>query len=205
LTADAFTVFLATAIGLMVAFSHPGSLHYLCMDWRHYRELLAAAFKHYEGLKNVCIWVKSHPGMGSLYRSQHEEVFVFKQAGASHRNNVQLGRFGRNRTNVWQYPSAVAPAQGDEEGGLLALHPTVKPVTLVADALMDCTSRKDLVLDPFGGSGTTIIAAERTGRRARVMELDPRYVDVAVRRWQRFSRHEAVHADSGELFNAREA
>ena len=136
--------------------------------------------------------------MGSFYRSQHEFIFVFKHGRAAHLNNIQLGRFGRNRTNVWSYPGASTPAGGDEERGLLDLHPTVKPVTLVADALMDCSPRNGIVLDPFSGSGSTIIAAERTGRRARVIELDPRFVDVAIHRWQRFTRQRAIHFETRE-------
>src|SRR5262249_62353292 len=168
----------------LAAFSVAGSLHYLCMDRRHLAELLAAGREAYGELKNVCVWVKDNAGMGSLYRSQHELVLVFKLRGGAHRNNVQLGQFGRNRSNVWCYPGANSFARHGEESNLLALHPTVKPVALVADATLDCSARAELVLDAFLGSGTTLIAAERTGRRCCALELDPGYVDTAIRRWQ---------------------
>ena len=135
------------------------------MDWRHLGELLAAGRDAYGELKNLCVWVKDNAGMGSLYRSQHELVFVFKHGRKGHRNNVQLGQFGRNRSNVWRYPGANSFARGGEEGNLLALHPTVKPAAMVADAILDCSARGEVVLDGFLGSGTTVIAAERTGRR----------------------------------------
>ena len=198
---DGFEQFLLTTCGLLAQYSRDGAIHFICMDWRHIRELAAAGDKVYTELKNICVWVKSNAGMGSLYRSQHEFVFVFKHGRAAHLNNVQLGRFGRNRTNVWEYRGAATPAGGDEERALLDLHPTVKPVTLVADALMDCSPRRGIVLDPFSGSGSTIIAAERTGRRARGIELDPRYVDVAIQRWQRFTRQSAIHFATGRAFN----
>jgi DNA modification methylase len=201
MTPDAFEHFLLTACSNMARHSRDGAIHFICMDWRHIRELASAGQKVYSELKNLCVWVKSNAGMGSFYRSQHELIFVFKHGHAAHLNNVQLGRFGRNRTNVWEYPGAATPAGGDEERGLLGLHPTVKPVTLVADALMDCSPRKGIVLDPFAGSGSTIIAAERTGRRARAMEMDPRFVDVAIRRWQRFTRQRAIHFETGKVFD----
>ncbi|MGC2200545.1 MAG: site-specific DNA-methyltransferase, partial [Stellaceae bacterium] len=140
-------------------------------------------------------------GMGSLYRSQHELVLVFKHGRGSHRNNVQLGQFGRNRSNVWQYRGANSFARSSEEGNLLALHPTVKPVALVADAILDCTARGDIVLDSFLGSGTTVIAAERTGRRCFALELDPLYVDTALRRWQKLTGENARHALSRRSFD----
>ena len=139
--------------------------------------------------------------MGSLYRSQHELVFVFKQRGGSHRNNVQLGQFGRSRSNVWHYPGANSFARSTAEGNLLALHPTVKPVALVADAILDCSARGEIVLDAFLGSGTTVIAAERTGRRCRALELDAGYLDTAIRRWQAMTGEKARHAASGRLFD----
>lgn len=197
-----FESFLTKICQNLVSHSRKGSIHFICMDWRHVDELSAAGRQTYSELKNICVWVKSNAGMGSLYRSQHEFVFVYKNGDGPHLNNIQLGRFGRNRTNVWSYPGAATPAGGDEERGLLHLHPTVKPVTLVADALIDCSAPNDIVLDPFGGSGTTIIAAERTGRRAHVIEMDPRYVDVAVRRWETFSRQSAFHASTGQRFKS---
>jgi DNA modification methylase len=202
-----FTAFLHGAFRNLAAFSDDGSLHFVCMDWRHAEELLAAGRKAYGELKNLCVWVKDNAGMGSLYRSQHELVFVFKQGRGSHRNNVQLGQFGRNRSNVWRYPGANSFARGGEEGNLLALHPTVKPVAMVADAILDCSARGDIVLDGFLGSGATVIAAERTGRRCCGLELDPAYVDTIIRRWQALTGGSARHAASGRSFDdlAREA
>ena len=202
-----FTAFLGQAFRNLAAFSVDGSLHFICMDWRHIEELMAAGRSVYGELKNLCVWTKDNAGMGSLYRSQHELVFVFKHGGDAHRNNVQLGQFGRNRSNVWRYPGANSFARCGEEGNLLALHPTVKPVAMVADAILDCSARGEIVLDAFLGSGTTVIAAERTGRRCYGLELDPAYVDTIVRRWQALTGGRARHAASGRSFDdlAREA
>jgi DNA modification methylase len=205
MSAAEFTGFLQQACALMARHSGDGALHYLCMDWRHMGELLAAGREVYGELKNVCVWVKSNGGMGSFYRSRHELIFVFKHGRAPHRNNVQLGQFGRNRTNVWEYPCAASFGKSGEEGNLLALHPTVKPVALVADAVMDASARGDIVLDPFLGSGTTMIAAERSGRRCRGLELDPLYVDAAIRRWQAYAGDSARRAISGRSFDELEA
>jgi len=171
------------------------------MDWRHLDEMLATGRDVYSELKNLCVWAKDNGGMGSLYRSQHELVFVFKHGGAPHRNNVQLGRFGRNRSNLWRYPGANSFARNGAEGNLLALHPTVKPVAMVADAILDCSARGDIILDAFLGSGTTVIAAERTGRRCCGLELDPAYVDTTIRRWQALTGGSALHAASGRSFD----
>jgi DNA modification methylase len=196
-----FTAFLAKVFHNLAAFSSDGSLHYVFMDWRHAEELLAAGRDVYGELKNLCVWVKDNAGMGSLYRSQHELIFVFKHGRQGHRNNVQLGQFGRNRTNVWRYPGANSFARCGEEGNLSALHPTVKPVAMIADAMLDCSARGDIVLDAFLGSGTTVIAAERTGRRCYGMELDPGYVDTIVRRWQALTGGSARHAANGRSFD----
>jgi DNA modification methylase len=196
-----FTAFLGQACRNLAAFSSDGALHYHCMDWRHIDELLAATHDVYDELKNLCIWVKDNGGMGSLYRSRHELIFVFKHGQGSHRNNVQLGRFGRNRTNVWCYPGVNSFARSGAEGNLLALHPTVKPVAMVADAILDCSARGDIVLDSFLGSGTTVIAAERTGRRCYGMELDPLHVDTGLHRWQTLTGGTARHAVSGRSFD----
>ena len=201
MTKTEFTGFLGQAFRNLAAFSVDGSLHYVCMDWRHLEELLAAGREAYSELKNLCVWVKDNGGMGSLYRSQHELVFVFKHGRSGHRNNVQLGQFGRNRSNVWRYPGANSFARGGQEGNLLALHPTVKPVAMVADAILDCSARGEVVLDAFLGSGTTLIAAERTGRRCYGMELDPVYVDTIIRRWQRLTGGTARRADHGRTFD----
>ena len=202
-----FTAFLGQAFRNLTAFSIDGSIHFVCMDWRHVEELLAAGREAYGELKNICVWVKDNAGMGSFYRSRHELVWVFKYGRNGHRNNIQLGQFGRNRSNVWHYPGANSFTRSSEEGNLLALHPTVKPVAMVADAILDCSARGDIVLDTFLGSGTTLVAAERTGRRCHGMELDPAYVDTSVRRWQKLTGGSARHAASGRSFDdlAREA
>jgi len=200
-----FIGFLARACSLHARHSADGALHFVCIDWRHIAELLAAGREVYSEPKNICVWAKDTPGMGSLYRSQHEFIVVFKYGHRPHRNNVQLGQYGRNRTNVWHYPSANSFSRFGDEGKLLALHPTVKPVALVADAIMDCTARGDVVLDGFLGSGTSVIAAARTGRRCYGIEVDPLYVDTIVRRWQAYTRDEARHLTSGRSFREIEA
>src|SRR5437588_3793935 len=188
-----FTDFLKQAFDNLAAFTVDGSIHFVCMDWRHIEELTAAGRGVYGELKNLCVWVKDNAGMGSLYRSRHELVFVFKHGRAGHRNNVQLGRFGRNRSNVWSYPGANSFSRDREEDNPCALHPTVKPVAMVADAIIDCSARGDIVLDAFLGSGTTVIAAERTGRRCYGLELDPLYVDAIIHRWQKLTGGTARH------------
>ncbi len=193
-----FTTFLETALRQMAAVSLDGSLHYVFMDWRHLFALLTAGRAVYRDLKNLCVWTKTNSGMGSLYRSRHELVAVFKLGTASHVNNVELGRFGRNRSNVWTYEGA--NSLNPDRRSDLDLHPTVKPVRLIGDAIQDASNRGDLILDPFCGSGTTIIAAEKTGRAARAMELDPGYVDTAIKRWQTLTGEQAIHAESGLSF-----
>jgi DNA modification methylase/ParB-like chromosome segregation protein Spo0J len=200
-----FTAFLSRTFKLLARYSSDGSIHFICMDWRHMGELLSAGHEAYGELKNVCVWVKNNGGMGSFYRSRHELIFVFKHGNAAHRNNVQLGQFGRNRTNVWDYPCISSFGKSGEEGNLLAIHPTVKPVALVADAIMDASARGEIILDSFLGSGTTVIAAERTGRRCYGLELDPTYVDASVRRWQAYTGERARHAVSGRFFDELEA
>lgn len=201
MTGSEFTSFLKSAIGNMCAASKAGSLHYSFMDWRHASEILTVGRELSLELMNVATWVKSNPGMGSFYRSQHELCFVFKHGRGRHRNNVQLGRFKRNRSNVWMYPGANNAASTGEEGKLLGLHPTAKPVKLIADIILDCTARGEIVLDPFLGAGATLIAAERLGRRCCGLELDPAYVDTAVRRWQAFTGEKAVCEATGESFD----
>jgi len=205
MTEAEFTGFLTKAFSLFARNSVEGSLHFVRMDWRHLSEMLAAGKATYTEVMNLCVWAKDNAGMGSLYRSQHELIFVFKNGRAKHRNNVQLGRFGRNRTNVWRYPSARSLSRSGDEGNLLAMHPTVKPVAMIADAIMDRTARRDVVLDGFLGSGSIVIAAERTARRCYGFELDPLYVDTIVRRWQAFTRDSALHAASGRSFDQMEA
>jgi DNA modification methylase len=185
----------------LVGASRDGSIHFISMDWRHVGELLKAGRETYDEVKNICVWVKNNAEMGPLYRSQHELILVFKQGKQSHRNNVQRGQFGRYRSNVWQYPGANSVSGATAEGNLLDVQSTVKPVALVADAILDCSSRGDIVLDAFVGSGTTVIAAERTGRICYGIELDPKYVDTTVRRWQRLTELRAVHGESGRNFD----
>jgi DNA modification methylase len=197
-----FQTFLATTLGHAGLHAVDGSLHFVCLDWRHIKELLGATADLYTEMKNLCIWNKSNAGMGSLYRSKHELVFVFKKGKAPHINNIELGRFGRNRTNVWEYPGQ--NTLNNSAKGKLSLHPTCKPVGLVADAMRDCSNLNGIVLDPFGGAGTTLIAAERTGRRARLIEIEPRFVDCTVRRWQQLTGRTAVHAETGLPFGTKE-
>lgn len=189
-----FTAFLTDVLCNAAAVTHPGGSQFAFMDWRHMREMLNAGQAAGLLLKNLCIWNKGSGAMGSLYRSQHELVFVFADPRAPVLNNVQLGKHGRNRTNVWDFPGAASLKKE------LALHPTPKPVALIAEAIRDCSNRNDIVLDAFSGSGTTIMAAASCGRRGYAMELDPHYVDVAVRRWEAWSGEEARHAETGLTF-----
>lgn len=200
MTEDEFTRFLARVFENLASHAVDGAIHFVCMDWRHQGEVLAAARAAYTELKNLCVWTKTNGGMGSLYRSQHELVFVFKSGTAAHINNVELGKHGRYRTNVWSY--AGANAFGATRDDDLAMHPTVKPVGLVADAILDCSKRKGLVLDAFGGSGTTLVAAERTGRRGAAIEIDPHYCDVIVRRLVEVAGLTATLEDTGATFDA---
>jgi DNA modification methylase len=194
-----FEEFLRTSFRLLAVHSADGSIHFICMDWRHLSELLAAGREVYPELKNLCVWNKDNGGLGSLYRSKHELVFVFKRGSGKHINNVELGRFGRNRTNVWDYPGVNSIHQGRLDD--LAMHPTVKPVALVADAIRDCSKRDGIVLDCFGGSGTTLIAAHKTGRRGYLIELDPSYVDVTVKRFEQLTGETAIHAETRRSFS----
>lgn len=204
MSSSEFTEFLTQFMAQVARNSVDGALQFICMDWRHSAELISAAQSVYSEFKNICVWVKENAGQGSLYRSQHEFVFIFKHGKKPHRNNIQLGQYGRYRTNVWSYRRANSLSRHHEEGVLSHLHPTIKPVELVADAILDCTARGDIVLDAFLGSGTTVIAAERTGRVCFGIELDPRYVDTIVRRWQLFTGLEAVHEVTGQAFAQRE-
>jgi len=181
------------------SFSANGSLHFICMDWRHIYELLCAGRDIYEEFKHLCVWNKTNGGMGSFYRSKHELVFIFKRDGEKHINNIHLGKFGRNRTNVWDYAGATSIGKGREAD--LAMHPTVKPVAMIADAILDVTNRGDIVLDNFAGSGSTLLAAEKTGRVARCVELDPYYVDVIIERFQAFTGSDAVRLSDGKSYN----
>jgi DNA modification methylase len=198
LSREEFIRFLDGCCTLLKNYSKNGAIHFVCMDWKHLDELLTAGREVYTELKNIVAWVKSTAGMGSLYRSQHEFICVFKSGTGRHINNIELGKNGRNRTNVWRYDSA--GTQSRKGNNVLELHPTVKPVQLVMDALLDCSNRGDVVLDCFLGSGTTLLAAERTGRICRGIELDPLYVDTAIRRWQNLTGRHAVRMADGKLF-----
>ncbi len=198
MSAEEFEAFLSSVFKRLVSASRKGSVHFICMDWRHLGETLAAGKTNYDDLLNLCVWSKTNGGMGSLYRSRHELVFAFRKGKEAHINNVELGRHGRNRTNVWEYPGVNAFGGGRLND--LKAHPTVKPTALVADAIKDCSNRGDLVLDPFCGSGATILAAEETGRRAVAIEIDPKYVDVAIRRFEEKTGETATLAATSESF-----
>jgi DNA modification methylase len=197
---EEFTRFLTEFLGALKPALADGAILYTCMDWRHMRELLDAGAHNKLELKNLCVWAKSNAGMGSFYRSQHELVFVWKHGSGSHQNHFELGQFGRSRSNVWEYRGV--NTFGTERTELLGVHPTIKPVTMIADALRDVTRRGDLVLDPFLGSGSTLLAAEETGRCCIGVELDPGYVELAIRRWQKRTRKDAADIVSGETFDA---
>jgi hypothetical protein len=194
-----FARFLTTVLDTAAAVSRGDAIHFVCMDWRHISELVTAATPVYGAALDLVVWAKTNPGQGLFYRSAHELIGVFRVGKTAHLNNIELGRHRRSRSNVWRYPEVNSfRADHMEE---LRSQPSAKPVALVADAIEDCTRRGDIVLDTFSGSGTTIMAAERVGRHARAMEIEPRFVDVAIRRWQAFTRRDARHSESGLSFN----
>lgn len=199
---DEFTAFLGQTLGNGAAFLRDGAIAFVCMDWRHVGELLSAGDKAFDELKNICVWNKTNAGMGTFYRSKFELVFVFKKGAVPHVNNFGLGDTGRYRTNVWDYPGLSSIGAGRTEA--LAMHPTVKPVALVADALRDCSNRGDVVLDAFAGSGTTLIAAHTCGRVARLMEYEPSYCDVVLGRYANLTGKGAVLASTGETYESVE-
>lgn len=194
-----FVAFLTEVLRAAAAVSKNGAIHCVCMDWRHIADLFAAGHTVYDETLNLAVWVKTNAGQGGFYRSQHELVAIFRVGGAPHLNNIELDRHGRNRSNVWHYAGVNTFRAGrlDE----LYAHPTVKPVGLVADSIKDCTRRGDVVLDTFSGSGTTLLAAERVGRRGYVLEIEPRFVDVAIRRWQASTRKDAINLANGRCFD----
>lgn len=198
MTSEEFTTFLKTAFTHLKNYSVDSSLHYLCMDWRHIIEITSACKDIYSEMKNLCVWNKASGGMGSMYRSKHELVFVYKNGTAPHINNVELGKHGRYRTNVWDYAGVNSFGKHKKD---LELHPTVKPVEMVADAIMDATNRGNMVLDAFLGSGSTLIACEKTGRICRGIELEPKYIDICIKRWQEMTHKDAVHVESGKTYN----
>lgn len=195
---DQFVRFLTETLGNMSSVMRNGAIAFVCMDWRHMGELLAAGQSAFTELKNLVVWNKTNGGMGAFYRSKHELIFVFKQGNAEHTNSFGLGETGRYRTNVWDYAgiSSIGANRGDE----LAMHPTVKPVALIADAIRDCSRRGEIILDAFGGSGSTLIAAEKTGRIARLIEYDALYCDTIVRRWERLTGKRAKLAVDSAYF-----
>jgi DNA modification methylase len=196
-----FFDFLCRALALLEGHSRDGSVHFICMDWRHAAEVLLAGKRVFGALLNLCVWTKDNGGMGSFYRSQHELIFAFRKGKEPHRNNIQLGKFGRNRTNVWRYAGVNTLSKSAGEGNLLALHPTVKPVAMIADAILDCSARGDIVLDSFSGVGSTILAAEKVGRVCYAIEIDPLYVDATVKRWEKHTGQKAFCATTGECFD----
>lgn len=198
MSSSEFRAFLEQTLGPAAERCRDGAIAFVCMDWRHAEELIAAGKVVFAELKNLCVWNKSNGGMGTFYRSKHELVFVFKKGTAPHVNTFGLGETGRPRSNVWDHPgvSSIGPRRREE----LAIHPTVKPTKLVADAIKDCSRRGDLVLDPFGGSGTTLIAAEKTGRAARLIEFDPAYCDTILRRFERLTGKQTTLLETGEAF-----
>jgi DNA modification methylase len=198
MSAEAFTSFLQQTLGHAAGLARNGAIAFVCMDWRHVGELLKAGQAVFSELKNLCVWNKTNGGMGTFYRSKHELVFVFKVGTAAHTNTFGLGDSGRYRSNVWDYAGVNTLRAGRSED--LAMHPTVKPVALVAEAIKDCSRRGEIVLDPFGGSGTTLIAAEKTGRLARLIEFDPAYCDTILRRFERVTGKRATCAASGMSF-----
>jgi DNA modification methylase len=197
---EEFTGFLRRFLFHLKHVTGDGAIIYVFIDHAHSLELQVAAYPFFGKQKNLCVWAKDAAGMGSFYRSQHELVYVFKNGTAPHINNFNLGEKGRYRTNVWNYPGANT---GPDRREALEIHPTVKPVSMFVDAMLDCSHRGGVVLDCFGGSGTAVLAAERTGRSARVMELDPLYVDLIARRWQAYTGGTAVHAETSETFDER--
>ncbi|PKP78865.1 MAG: DNA methylase N-4 [Alphaproteobacteria bacterium HGW-Alphaproteobacteria-3] len=198
MTRGEFASFLENAFRNLVDHSLDGSIHFICMDWRHIGEMMEAGEAVYTELKNLCVWAKDNGGMGAFYRSRHELVFAFKKGTAPHINSFGLGQHGRYRTNVWEYRGVNTMRAGRMEE--LALHPTVKPVAMIVDAIKDVSKRGEIVLDAFGGSGSTLIAAHKTGRRARLVELDPIYVDRIVKRWQAFAHDDAVLDGTDQSF-----
>jgi len=198
MTTAEFLHFLQSVFQLIASVSIDGSIVFSCIDWAHVHTMLEAGGQSFSELKNICVWVKSNGGMGTFYRSRHEMVCIFKVGSAPHINTFELGQHGRSRTNVWEYAGLSGFKCGRAEE--LAMHPTVKPVRMIADAMLDCSKSQSIVLDPFLGSGSTLIAGEMVGRRVFGLELDASYVDVAVRRWQAFTGRDAILEATGQTF-----
>jgi DNA modification methylase len=198
MTREEFTAFLTQTMYNIASVMRNGSIAYVFMDWRHMGEMLEAGGSAFTELKNLVVWNKMNGGLGSFYRSRHELIFVFKKGTAEHTNNFGLGETGRYRTNIWDYHgiSSISASRAEE----LTMHPTVKPVALVADAIRDCSKRGEIVLDAFGGSGSTLIAAHKTGRVARLIEYDPLHCDTIIRRWEKLTGKKAVLAENDQPF-----
>jgi DNA modification methylase len=201
MTSAEFAIFLKRTLASAAERCRDGAIAFVCIDWRHAEELLAVGKTVFTELKDLCVWNKASAGTGTFYRSKHELIFVFKKGTAPDVNSCGLGETGRPRGNVWDYPG-VSTGASQTEG--LAMHPTVKPTRLVVDAIKDCSRRGDLVLDPFGRSGTTLIAAQKTGRSARLIEYDPSYCDTILRRFERVTGKQATLAATGETFEVVE-
>ena len=199
-----YTQFLVQVFKNLVSFSKDGSIHYIFIDWRHMYEVLSAGRTHYTELKNLCVWNKNNWGMGRFYRSQHELVFVFKNGIKKHTCNFALGKTGWTRSNVWNYPSTSGfftdSETGEKREDLIKMHPTARPVAIIADIIRDCSKQGDIILEPFIGSGTAVIAAEKTGRRCYGIDIEPKYIDVTIRRWQKITGQKATHAITGKEF-----
>ena len=199
MTDGEFTEFLSITTANITRVCKLGAIAFMFMDWRHQRNMLDSGEASGLELKMTAVWNKTNAGMGTFYRSQHEFVYVWKIPGAKHRNNFGLGDTGRYRTNVWTFAGANTFSKDRMKD--LASHPTVKPVALLVEAILDVTIRGEIVLDPFAGSGSTLIAAQRCGRAAYVGELDPQYCELIIRRWQAMTGQEAVHEKSGKTFD----
>ncbi|MCI5123146.1 MAG: site-specific DNA-methyltransferase [Candidatus Electrothrix sp. AR5] len=208
-----FIDFLTQSFQILAEFSKNGSIHYICMDWRHIYEIITAGKTVYDEFKNLCVWNKDNGGMGTFYRSKHELVFVFKHGNAKHINNFCLGETGRYRTNIWDYLAANSFANESREkyqtqsGRFVAgqseeikMHPTAKPVAMVSDAILDCSNEGDVILDTYLGSGTTLISAHKTGRIGYGSEISPAYVDTAIIRFMKLTGQKVINADTGEEF-----
>jgi DNA modification methylase len=194
-----YRTFLSQTLANGINVSREGAVHFVAMDWRHIADLIEVGRELYGAMQNLVVWNKTNAGQGTFYRSQHELIAVFSVGEQPHKNNIELGRYGRNRSNVWVYSGVNTFAKGRMEA--LSIHPTVKPIALVADALLDCTARGDVVLDQFAGSGTIVLAAEKTGRTAYAMEYEPKYVDVAIKRWQQTAKLEATLSGDGRGYD----
>jgi DNA modification methylase len=206
MTDDEFLTFLGETFKNLATYSRSGSIHYVFIDWKHVYDVITAGRQHYTEFKNLCVWNKDNAGMGAFYRNKHELICVFKNGSTPHINNFELGQHGRARSNVWDYPAVRTFFKDSETGerrdGLMKLHPTPRPVAMLMDIFLDCSKRGDIVMEPFIGSGTAVLAAEKTGRCCYGIDMEPHYIDLAIRRWQNLTGKLATHAETGQSFNA---